>query len=58
MESVGARAPKVAVSSRSTAWEAMKALKEGMDWLGVTDEQGSLIGRVSRKRIMAELIKG
>jgi hypothetical protein len=29
-----------------------------MDWLGVTDEQGSLIGRISRKRIMAELIKG
>ncbi len=58
MEKIGARAPKVAVSSRSTAWEAMKALKEGMDWLGVTDEQGSLIGRISRKRIMAELIKG
>jgi hypothetical protein len=36
----------------------MKALKEGTDWLGVRDEQGSLIGRVSRKRIMAELVKG
>jgi glycine betaine/proline transport system ATP-binding protein len=58
MENVGARAPKVAVSARSTAWEAMKVLKEGNDWLGVKDEQGALIGRVSRKRIMAELIKG
>jgi glycine betaine/proline transport system ATP-binding protein len=58
MEKIGARAPKVAVPARSTAWEAMKVLKEGNDWLGVRDEKGALIGRVSRKRIMAELIKG
>jgi glycine betaine/proline transport system ATP-binding protein len=58
MEEIGARAPKIAVFARSTAWEAMKVLKEGNDWLGVKDEQGNLIGRVSRKRIMAELVKG
>jgi glycine betaine/proline transport system ATP-binding protein len=58
MENLGGRAPKVSVPARSTAWEALKALKEGSDWLGVSDEQGQVIGRVSRKRILAELVRG
>ena len=58
MEKAKAKSTAPTISANSTLWQAARALGDGQDALGLTDETGQIVGQVSRQRIMTELLKG
>ncbi len=58
LQPLSGKAPAIVVPERATLFEAAKAFSDGTEWIGVANAEGKLTGRVSRKAIMAELLKG